>query len=122
MEIKRIHPYVEAADLQAARDFYVGMFGLNVAMEEPVVGLVSRQVPSAQLIITPRGTATPRVDFGVDVGDGAAVDAAHERASAMGMRIVYPLTSEPWGVRRFFVEDPDGHVVNVLAHLEPEVP
>ncbi len=23
----------------------------------------------------------------------------------------------PWGVRRFFVEDPGGTVVNVLAHL-----
>jgi hypothetical protein len=34
-----------------------------------------------------------------------------------GLRVVYPLTSEPWGVRRFFVEDPGGTVVNVLAHL-----
>jgi hypothetical protein len=38
----------------------------------------------------------------------------------MGMRIVYPLTDEPWGVRRFFVEDPDGHIVNVLAHIQHE--
>ncbi len=95
------------------------MFGLKVAMEEPVVTLVSGDVPSAQLIITPRDTGmSPRADFGIDVGDAAAVDAAHERACAMGMRIVYGLTNEPWGVRRFFVEDPDGHVVNVLAHLE----
>ena len=117
MEIKRIHPYVEAADLQVARDFYVGVFGLKVAMEEPVLGLLSPQVPSAQLIITPQGTETPHVDFGIDVGDGAAVDVAHERVRAMGMRIVYPLRNEPWGVRRFFVEDPDGRIVNVLAHL-----
>jgi uncharacterized glyoxalase superfamily protein PhnB len=34
-----------------------------------------------------------------------------------GLRVVYPLTIEPWGVRRFFVEDPSGTVVNVLAHL-----
>lgn len=34
-----------------------------------------------------------------------------------GLRIVYPLTDEPWGVRRFFVEDPDGRIINVLAHL-----
>jgi hypothetical protein len=30
---------------------------------------------------------------------------------------VYPLSDEPWGVRRFFVQDPSGTVVNVLAHL-----
>jgi len=25
---------------------------------------------------------------------------------------VYPLTDEPWGVRRFFVRDPDGEVLD----------
>lgn len=119
MPIKRIHPYVESADLEASRDFYVGVFGLEVAMEEPVLALVSPEVPSAQLIITPAGMGTPRADFGIDIGDGTSVDAAHERARAMRMRIVYPLTNEPWGVRRFFVEDPDGRVVNVLAHVHP---
>ena len=31
--------------------------------------------------------------------------------------VAYPLTDEPWGVRRFFVEDPGGTIVNVLAHI-----
>ncbi len=44
------------------------------------------------------------------------VDAAHAEAVRLEYRIVYPLTDEPWGVRRFFVEDPNGVVVNVLAH------
>jgi uncharacterized glyoxalase superfamily protein PhnB len=29
---------------------------------------------------------------------------------------VHPLTDESWGVRRFFVRDPEGNVVNVLSH------
>jgi len=29
---------------------------------------------------------------------------------------VYPLTDEPWGVRRFFVRDPNGVVLNVMSH------
>jgi uncharacterized glyoxalase superfamily protein PhnB len=33
--------------------------------------------------------------------------------------IVHPLTDEPWGVRRFFVRDPTGVVVNVLGHRSP---
>ncbi|WP_201754440.1 VOC family protein [Micromonospora rubida] len=37
-------------------------------------------------------------------------------ALAAGAEIVHELTEEPWGVRRFFVRDPDGHVINVLAH------
>jgi hypothetical protein len=32
-----------------------------------------------------------------------------------GLRIMY-LTDEPWGVRRFFVTDPNGVVINVLGH------
>jgi uncharacterized glyoxalase superfamily protein PhnB len=32
-------------------------------------------------------------------------------------RIVYPLTTEPWGIRRFFVRDPTGAVVRIIAHV-----
>ena len=46
----------------------------------------------------------------------ADVDVVHAEARRRGDRIVYPLTDEPWGVRRFFVEDPDGVIVNVMGH------
>lgn len=67
--------------------------------------------------LCPRGFETPQADFGIDVGDPEAVDQAHARVHDRDLRVVYPLTDEPWGVRRFFVEDPDGHIINVLAHL-----
>jgi uncharacterized glyoxalase superfamily protein PhnB len=44
------------------------------------------------------------------------VDAAHAAALRAGAAIVHPLTDEPWGVRRFFLRTPDGHVLNVLSH------
>ena len=28
----------------------------------------------------------------------------------------HPLTTEPWGVRRFFVRAPNGTVVNIVSH------
>jgi uncharacterized glyoxalase superfamily protein PhnB len=37
-------------------------------------------------------------------------------ASPSGAQIVRSLRDEAWGVRRFFVRDPDGRVVNVLTH------
>jgi hypothetical protein len=67
--------------------------------------------------VAPPGFENPQPHFGVDVGEPSAVDAAHEEAVRLGLSIVYPLTNEPWGVRRFFVEDPGGTIVNVLAHL-----
>jgi uncharacterized glyoxalase superfamily protein PhnB len=32
------------------------------------------------------------------------------------VELVHPLTDEPWGVRRFFVKDPNGVVLNVANH------
>jgi uncharacterized glyoxalase superfamily protein PhnB len=50
------------------------------------------------------------------VGDD--VEAAYEDAQQRGLEIVYPLTTEPWGVRRFFVRAPDGNVVNIVSHSD----
>lgn len=115
--IERIIPYAEGDDLAASRDFYVDGLGLEVAMEDPVLGLRSPTNPTAQVLIPPRGMEDPPPRFGIDVGEAAAVDAAYAEAVRRGLRVVYPLTDEPWGVRRFFVEDPSGTVVNVLAHM-----
>jgi uncharacterized glyoxalase superfamily protein PhnB len=45
------------------------------------------------------------------------VDAVYETVRASGAEVLYPLTDEAWGVRRFFVKDPSGKIVNVLSHL-----
>ena len=40
----------------------------------------------------------------------------YREAQQQGREIVHPLTTETWGVRRFFVRAPDGNVVNILQH------
>jgi len=115
--IKRVVAYSHGDDTAASRDFYVEVLGFQVAMEDPVIGVSSPANPTAQVLIPPRGMENPPPCFGVDLGDPDAVDAAHAEAVRRGLRIVYPLRNEPWGVRRFFVEDPGGTVINVLAHL-----
>lgn len=117
MSVARIVPYADGTDIAGSRDFYVEVLGLQVAMDDPVLGLTSPDNPAAQVIIPPPGMENPQPRFGVDVGDPAAVDAAHAAAVERGLRVVYPLTDEPWGVRRFFVEDPSGTIINVLAHI-----
>jgi catechol 2,3-dioxygenase-like lactoylglutathione lyase family enzyme len=116
MAVRRIVAYAGGEQMEASREFYVDVLGMRVAMEDPVLDLQAPENPTAEVIIGAQEMqdATPR--FGVDVGDPAAVDAAHEEAVRRGLRVVYPLTDEPWGVRRFFVEDPGGTVINVLAH------
>ena len=65
-------------------------------------------------VMTEGGSGTPAPDMSVEVDD---VDAVYEKARSAGCEIVYELINEPWGVRRFYVRDPAGKVVNVLSHL-----
>lgn len=115
--IKRIITYAEGSDDAATRDFYVNVLGLDVAMDDPVLGLRSGDDPAAQVLVLPSGSTDPLPRLGIDLGEPEAVERAHAEAVRRGLRVVYPLTDESWGVRRFFVEDPGGTVVNVLAHL-----
>jgi uncharacterized glyoxalase superfamily protein PhnB len=52
-------------------------------------------------------------DITIEVDD---IDAAYDRAMLAGADIAYPLTHEDWGLRRFFVRDPNGTVLNVTQH------
>jgi catechol 2,3-dioxygenase-like lactoylglutathione lyase family enzyme len=117
MAVRRIVAYAGGDELAASRDFYVEVLGMRVAMEEPVLNLQSPDDPASEIIIGAQELQDPHPGFGVDVGEPAAVDAVHAEAVRRGLRVVYPLTDEPWGVRRFFVVDPGGTIINVLAHL-----
>jgi catechol 2,3-dioxygenase-like lactoylglutathione lyase family enzyme len=117
MAVRRIVAYAGGHEISASREFYVEVLGMQVAMEDPVLDLQSPDNATVELIIGAQEMQDPKPSFGVDVGEPAAVDAAHEEVVRRGLRVVYPLTDEPWGVRRFFVEDPGGTIVNVLAHI-----
>jgi catechol 2,3-dioxygenase-like lactoylglutathione lyase family enzyme len=117
MAARRIVAYAAGNDLAASREFYVDVLGMRVVMDDPVLDLQSPEDPAAEVIIGAQEMQDAQPSFGVDVGEPSAVDAAHAAAVERGLRVVYPLTDEPWGVRRFFVEDPGGTIVNVLAHI-----
>jgi catechol 2,3-dioxygenase-like lactoylglutathione lyase family enzyme len=112
----RVIAYADGEDLDASRAFYTDVLGFEVAMEDPVLGLTSPANRGADVLIPPAGFHNPEPRFGIDLGEPAAVDAAHTAAVERGLRVVYALRNEPWGVRRFFVEDPSGTIINVLAH------
>jgi catechol 2,3-dioxygenase-like lactoylglutathione lyase family enzyme len=112
----RVIAYAGGEDVDASRAFYTDVLGFEVAMEDPVLGLTSPANRSGEVIIPPAGFHDPEPRFGIDVGEPEAVDAAHTAAVRRGLRIVYALRDEPWGVRRFFVADPAGTIINVLAH------
>ena len=120
MTIRRAVPNLLADDLGASRAFYEGFLGFDVAMDEP--GFTMFASPSnrtAQITVAEKDN--PGQDRGVSLAQVSVevsdVDALHAEAVRRGLEIVYPLTNEPWGIRRFFVRDPDGTVINVAQHL-----
>jgi catechol 2,3-dioxygenase-like lactoylglutathione lyase family enzyme len=114
MAVRRIMPYHESSDFEATRAFYTGVLGLEEgAFGGDYIGFASGQ---AQLLFAPPGVRPALPDMGVDVGTVAAVDAAHAEAVRAGHEVIYGPVDEPWGVRRFFVRDPNGVVLSVLAH------
>lgn len=117
MTIRRVVPDIQATDTDRSREFYADFLGFDVGMDLGwVVTFVSPSNPTAQVtVITEDASADVVPDMSVEVED---VDVAHARAQELGLEIVHPLTDEPWGVRRFFVKDPDGVVVNVLSHVD----
>jgi catechol 2,3-dioxygenase-like lactoylglutathione lyase family enzyme len=108
------------ADLAEARDFYVGFLGLSV--EGFNLGwVVNLQSPDGRAVVQlVTRDATSPVDSVISVHVGDQVEAAYEEAQRRGFQIVYPLTTEPWGVRRFFVRAPDGNVVNIVSHKDED--
>ena len=115
MGVRRVVPVLHASDPAASGQFYSDLLGLDVGMDlDRVVNLISPENASAQvLLMREDATAPVRPDASIEVDD---VDAAYAAAEHRGSDIVHPLTDEPWGVRRFFVRDPNGNVINVLAH------
>ena len=116
MSIRRVVPDIKSKHLDESRAFYVDFLGLQVAMDMgSIVTFVSPSNPTAQLsVMLDDGAATLLPDVSVEVED---VDEVHARAVERRLEIVYPLTDEPWGVRRFFVVDPNGTILNVMSHL-----
>ena len=115
MTVYRVVPDLTGSSTAAATAFYRAVVGLEPVMDLGwIVTLADPADPRIQLsLMTHDATAPVAPDVSIEVDD---VDACHAAAVLAGAVIVHPLTDEPWGVRRFFVRDPNGHVINILSH------
>jgi predicted enzyme related to lactoylglutathione lyase len=112
MTISRAVPNIRSDRPADTRDFFVDLFGFEVAMDLAwVMTLASPDDPAVQITIISSDMAAPGITVGVD-----DADAVHAKAVEQGLEIAYPLRDEPWGVRRFMLREPNGTVVNVVSH------
>jgi len=118
MNIRRINPNISSEKMEESKAFYTDFIGLKLVMDmEWIRTFASVSNPTAQISILqkdPSQNAEQNVSISIEVEN---IDEVYAKAISLGQKIVYPITNEAWGVRRFFVEDPNGIVVNIMCHL-----
>jgi|1186.fasta_scaffold121883_3 catechol 2,3-dioxygenase-like lactoylglutathione lyase family enzyme len=114
MAVRRIKPNLRSADFGRSRAFYRGVIGLDGGDGLDWILFFGTEQREVQLSVMKTDVkAHLHPDVSIEVDD---VDAVHARAVAAGAEVVYPLTDEEWGLRRFFVRDPDGAILNITQH------
>ena len=115
MAVKRIVADIKTADPSTLKAFYTEVFDLEVAMDQGwIITLATKTTGPVQISFASEGgSGTDVPDLSLEVDN---LDEVYARVKVMGCDIPYALTAEPWGVRRFYVTDPAGKVLNVLSH------
>ncbi|PQA93949.1 glyoxalase [Chryseobacterium shigense] len=113
--VKRIVANIKTGDLSKADHFYHDILGLNLLMNHGWIKTFgSDEEAKVQVSFASQGgndTQVPLLSIEVD-----NVDEVYDKVQRSGFEIIYKMTDEEWGVRRFFVKDPLGNVINILSH------
>ncbi len=115
MKVKRIVANVAAINTDDAKKIYEFVFGLNIVMDYGWIKTYSsgEKMVTQISVASEGGSGTPVPDISIEVDD---LDAALEKVKEGSISIEYGPVSEPWGVRRFYIRDPFGKLINVLQH------
>jgi catechol 2,3-dioxygenase-like lactoylglutathione lyase family enzyme len=101
------HIHMPVPDLARSLAFYRDQLGLDVGYTSESMA----EFPTAGLILD-EVAGFKRFDVAVTVGIGVDdVDSVFADLEARGVPVAEPPTDQPWGVRNFYVTDPDGYVV-----------
>lgn len=115
MAVKRIVANIECPHPESARSFYGNILGMKVAMDHGwIVTFATDAKTTPQVSVASEGgSGTPVPDLSIEVDN---LDEVHARILAAGITVEYGPAAEPWGVRRFYVRDPFGRLLNILSH------
>ena len=110
MTILRVVPNLAAPDLDDALSFYRSL-GFEVVMNLDWIMTLSAPDRGGQLSLLRADPSGLHPELSLEVDN---VDALY--AQTPPERVVYDLRDEPWGVRRFFLQDVEQRIINVLQH------
>ena len=115
VKVKRIVSNVAASDVEKATAFYEDVLGLEVLMD---LGWIRTYGSGSEMtiqvsVMSEGGAGTGVPDMSIEVDD---IEDALRRVQEAGIPIEYGPKTEQWGVRRFYVRDPFGTLINILQH------
>jgi catechol 2,3-dioxygenase-like lactoylglutathione lyase family enzyme len=115
--VLRVVANIATEQMDAAKAFYGEVLGMTVAMDHGwILTFIGSGQASPQISFAAEGGSGTQVpDLSIEVDDLAGV---YQRVADAGYRTEYGPVTEPWGVRRFFVRDPFGRLLNILAHTQ----
>lgn len=114
--IRRVVSNIDSENPKQSLEFFKQFLGMEIAMDKDwIITCASANNPTAQInLIRHDESDAIHPDISIEVDN---VDKMYSKAKKQNIEIVYPITDEPWGVRRFFVLGPNGTIVNILSHL-----
>jgi catechol 2,3-dioxygenase-like lactoylglutathione lyase family enzyme len=115
VKVKRIVSNVATSDVDKASAFYKEILGLEILMDLGWIrtyGSMS-QMTTQVSVMSEGGSGTAVPDMSIEVDD---VEEALMRVRQAGIAVEYGPATETWGVRRFYVRDPLGKLINILQH------
>lgn len=118
--IRRVVPNISSNDMEKNKQFYGAFLGMELVMDMGwILTFASRENKTAQLSVVQDDKTTIADNAGIFISiEVSDVDQLYENAKKGNWEIIYPLTDEPWGVRRFFIKDPNGATINLLTHQQ----
>ncbi|SDS34634.1 VOC family protein [Christiangramia echinicola] len=117
--MRRIVPNIYSDDIEKSKNFYTDFMGMELAMDmDWILTFVSKENKTVQISIFPNKKNklldNSAIFLSIEVSE---IDDWYRRAIDGNIPIIYPITNESWGVRRFFIMDPNGVTINLLSHL-----
>ena len=119
MLIRRIVPNINSNKLQESKEFYQNFLGLKLVMDmQWILTFAYETNPTAQISIV-QSENTENLNSSISLSiEVTEIDNLYEKAKELKLEITYEITDEPWGVRRFWVKDPNGITINLMEHIQ----